>query len=241
MVAVPPAFFPVNLATRLGMITAIAGAVAVAAALVVLWSIRLDTLPRSMYVSEFGAEGEATAALFEVALLLIVAGGVGTAIVARGILSTPPVLRAWRPAMSLLVASGFFLIASQVTCTAGCPLPVGATFTWQDFVHTLCAVLAFAAACWGMLQLSFAHGHRGLARFSLVSALAVGLIAGTGGILSLARFGTDVGSWLELVATTIALCWLLVTALAVSMPALSARDVTEPARGPLVFARTWRR
>ncbi|MBX3094545.1 MAG: DUF998 domain-containing protein [Cryobacterium sp.] len=235
----PPASDRLNVARRIGTISAIGGALAVATALLLLWSIRLHTLPRSMYVSEFGAEGEVTAELFEAALLLIVAGGAVTAIVVRDIRSTAPVLRAWRPMLSLLVACGFFLIASQVTCTAGCPLPVGTTFTWQDFVHTLCAVLAFAAACWGMLQLSFAQGHRGLARFSLVSALAVGLIAAAGGILSLARFGTDVGSWLELVATTIALCWLLVTALAVS--ALSGRGVAEPVRGPLVVARAWRR
>lgn len=239
----PPASDPFNVARRLGTISAIAGALAVGTALVLLWAIRFDTLPRSMYVSEFGAEGEVTAALFETALLLIVAGGAVTAIAVRDIRSTAPVLRAWRPMLSLLVACGFFLIASQVTCTAGCPLPVGVTFTWQDFIHTLCAVLAFAAACWGMLQLSFAQGHRGLARFSLISALGVGLIAATGGVLSLARFGTDVGSWLELVATTIALCWLLVTALAVSVsvPARSVRSVAEPARGLFVAARTWRR
>src|SRR5690606_20933070 len=122
------------------------------------------------------------------------------ALLCRDLRSRVPVLRTWAPAVSLLVACMFFLAASQVTCTAGCPLPVGATFTWQDFIHTLCAVLAFAAACWGMLQLSFARGHRAIARLSLVSAVSVAAVAVTGGILSLARFGTDVGSWLELVA-----------------------------------------
>lgn len=176
--------------------------------LVIIWSVRLNTLPRAMYVSEFGAVGEPTAAWFEAALLLLVAGGAVIALLSRDLRSHVAVLRAWAPAVSLLAACGFFLIASQVTCTAGCPLPVGATFTWQDFTHTLAAVLAFAAACWGMLQLSFARGNRAIARLSLFSAVSVAVVAGAGGILSLARFGTDVGSWLELVATTIAILWL---------------------------------
>lgn len=184
------------------------GAVFVMAALVIIWVARLDQ-GRDLYVSELGATGQPTAHWFEGALLLIVAGGSIIAFAARGIRSRVPLLSLWAPAVSLWIGCGFFLIASQIPCTSGCPLPVGARFTWQDLIHTVVAVLAFAAACLGMLQMSFAVGYRLLARLSLGAGVAVALIAGAGGILSLARFQTDFGSRLELAATTIALGWLL--------------------------------
>jgi hypothetical protein len=112
--------------------------------------------------------------------------------------------------VSLWIGCGFFLVASQVTCTAGCPLPVGPTFTWQDFIHTTVAVLAFAAACVAMLQISLSKGSRMLAGFSLAAGLAVAVIAAAGGVLSLARFEANFGSRLELLATTIAIGWLVV-------------------------------
>ena len=184
------------------------GSAFVLAALVIIWVARLEQ-DRDLYVSELGAAGQPTAHWFEGALLLIVAGGSLIAYAARGIRSRVPLLSVWAPAVSLWVGCGFFLIASQVTCTSGCPLPVGASFTWQDLIHTVVAVLAFAAACFGMLQVSFAVGHRSLARLSRGAGVAVAVIAGAGGILSLARFQADFGSRLELTATTIALGWLL--------------------------------
>lgn len=186
---------------------ALLGCALVAAALVIIWGARV-TVPRVVYVSELGTPGEPTAEWFRVALLLIVTGGSLVAWAGRRIRTVAPLLRAWTPAISLWIGCAFFLVASQVTCTASCPLPYGPSFTWQDFTHTSVAVLAFAAACWAMLQCSFAVGHRALRRFSLACGIAVAVVAGTGGILSLARFGTDVGSVLELVATTIALAWL---------------------------------
>lgn len=184
-------------------------------------------MPREMYVSELGAVGEPTAEWFRAALLLIVIGGSLVAWAGRGVRTVAPILRAWTPAISLWIGCAFFLVASQVTCTAGCPLPVGASFTWQDLVHTSVAVLAFAAACWAMLQTSFSRGHLALARFSLGSGIAVALVAGTGGILSLARFGTNVGSVLELVATTIAIGWLAVFGVAVAVRDGSATHELE--------------
>jgi hypothetical protein len=83
-------------------------------------------------------------------------------------------------------------------------------------------VLAFAAACFGMLQVSFAAGHRSLARFSLGAAVAVAVIAGAGGILSLARFQAEFGSRLELAATTIALGWLLTLGLVTALRPVSS-------------------
>ena len=200
------------------------GSVFVLAALVIIWVARLEQ-DRDLYVSELGAAGQPTAHWFEGALLLIVAGGSLIAYAARGIRSRVPLLSVWGPAVSLWVGCGFFLIASQVTCTSGCPLPVGASFTWQDLIHTVVAVLAFAAACFGMLQVSFAVGYRSLARLSLGAGVAVALIAGAGGILSLARFQADFGSRLELAATTIALGWLLTLGVMMTLRPVEFADV----------------
>lgn len=191
------------------LIAAIGGCVFVTTALAIIWAARL-TVPRDLYVSELGAVGEPTAAWFEAALLLIVAGGSLIAWAGRGVRSAPRVLRAWTPAISLWIGCAFFLLASQVTCTSGCPLPYGPSFTVQDFTHTLAAVIAFAAACWAMLQTSFAQGHRVLAALSLSTAVLVAVIAGAGGLLSLFRFQVGFGSRLEFVATTIAIAWLVV-------------------------------
>ena len=188
---------------------AVGGCILVIAALVIIWAARLS-IPRALYVSELGAEGMPTARWFQVALVLIVVGGTSIAWAGRGVRSRARVLRAWTPALSLWIACGLFLFASQVTCTAGCPLPYGDSFNTQDFLHTLAAVLAFAAACWAMLQSSFAQNHRVLAVFSRATGIAVAVIAGTGGLFSLFRFQVVLGSQLEFVATTLAIGWLVV-------------------------------
>ena len=117
------------------------GILAVLAALLIIWAARL-TVTRDLYVSELGAAGEPTARWFQVALVLIVIGGVAIGWVGRGIRSRPRILNLWSPSMTLFVSCGFFLIASQVTCTAGCPVPYGPRFTWPDFIHTTSAVIA---------------------------------------------------------------------------------------------------
>jgi hypothetical protein len=188
---------------------ALFGSLLVLLALAIIWSARA-TVTRSVYVSELGAVGEPTAGVFEVALLLVVAGGSAVAFASRDIRSRPRILNAWTPAVSLWIASGFFLVASQVTCTQGCPVPYGAQFTWQDLTHILCAVVAFGAACWAMLQVSFARDQRLMAQFSRVCGVSVLVIAATGGILSLAGVALGLGSLLEFVATTIAIGWLAV-------------------------------
>lgn len=194
---------------RLEPVAAIVGCVLVLASLAIIWAARLS-VPRELYVSELGAEGEPTAQWFQVALLLIVAGGSAIAWAGREVRSSLRVLNAWTPAVSLWIGCGFFLFASQVTCTTGCPLPYGETFNMQDFLHTLAAVIAFAAACWAMLQSSFARSHRLLAVFSGVTGIIVAVVAGTGGLLSLFRWQAEFGSRLEFVATTIAIAWLVV-------------------------------
>lgn len=209
-----------NLGAR---ILALVGSVLVLIALAIIWGAR-STVERALYVSELGAVGEPTAQVFEIALLLVVAGGSAVAFASRHIRSHPRFLRVWTPTVSLWVASGFFLIASQVTCTQGCPVPYGSQFTWQDLTHILCAVVAFGAACWAMLQVSFARDQRVMALFSRVCGLAVLIIASAGGILSLIGVALAFGSWLEFVATTIAIGWL-----AVYGAVLAVRGIERPA------------
>lgn len=187
---------------------AIGGSVLVIAALGIIWGARL-TIPWELYVSELGAQGMPTAEWFRIALLLIVAGGSLVAWSGRRIRSSGPVLGAWTPAVSLWIGCSLFLFASQITCTSGCPLPYGDSFTWQDFSHTLAAVLAFAAACWAMLQSAFAQGRRVLAILSATTGILVAVIAATGGLFSLLRFQEELGSRLEFIATTLAIAWLV--------------------------------
>jgi len=199
--------------TRRGAIDVIAslvGAVLVATALVLIFIARIQYGGSAVYVSELGATGVSTARMFEVALLLIVAGGSLIAFAGKDIRSRLRLLALWTPSVSLWVACGFFLVASQVTCKYGCPLPTLSPFDAQDFTHITCAVIAFLAACWAMLQSAFAHDHRVLSRFSLTMAIAVGVIAGIGGILSLLQFDTAVGANAELAATTLAILWVVV-------------------------------
>lgn len=218
-------------ARRLEQVAAVVGCVLVAAALAIIWAARLS-VPRELYVSELGAQGEPTAQWFQIALLLIVAGGSAIAWAGRRVRSSVTVLRAWTPAISLWIGCAFFLFASQVTCTSGCPLPYGSTFTWQDFFHTLAAVIAFAAACWAMLQTSFAREHRLLAGLSLVTAILVAVIAATGGLFSLFKFQAAFGSRLEFVATTLAIGWLIVfgivTAVRARHPVAAGLVESEP-------------
>lgn len=191
-----------------------AGTAAVLACLALIWTARAG-IPRDVYVSELGADGMPTAGVFELALLLLVVGGLAVAWAGRRIRSSAPVLRLWPPSVSLAVASLLFLVASQVTCTAGCPVPrFGPDLSWQDLGHVSAATLAFAFAAWAMLQCAFAVGHRAIRRFSLVAALSVAIIAAAGGLMSVFRFYPEVGSRLEFVATTIGIAWVAVYGLA---------------------------
>jgi hypothetical protein len=189
------------------------GAALVTAALILILIARgeyVDTTGMGVYVSELGATGVPTARMFEFALLLIVAGGALVAFAGRDIRSRLRVLALWTPAVSIWISCGFFLVASQVTCRYECPLPTLNPFDAQDFTHITCAVLAFLFACWAMLQCSFAEHHRVLRGFSLSMAIAVGVISGIGGILSLARFDTNLGANAELTATILAIGWVVV-------------------------------
>jgi hypothetical protein len=190
-------------------VVALLGTLVMAVALVLLWSAKLS-LDRDSYVSELGARGMPTAGVFETVLLLIAAGGLLIAWAGRGIRSRARVFRWWRPSLSLALASVFFLVDSQVSCTPGCPVPVGSSFTWQDFAHTFSAVLAFAFASWAIMQCAFAVGHPALARISVVAAITVAAASTAGGLMSLFGFQTILGSRFEGAATTVGLAWVVV-------------------------------
>ncbi|MDO9397036.1 MAG: DUF998 domain-containing protein [Herbiconiux sp.] len=202
-----------------------------ATGLVLIWVARV-VADKFVYVSELGAAGEPNAEQFRWGMTMV---AVAAAVVAACAPRLSPRVR-WLavlpPAGVLAGAALAFGIASQVTCTTGCPLPVGDAFTWQDLVHTVCAVIGFAGAAFVMLQLAVDARHRRLARFSLFSAVAVAVIAGVGGLLSLLRFGTHVGGVLELVATTIALLWLVGVALflAVDLARAGERGQSQPSQ-----------
>ena len=216
---------------------AIAGCVLVTFALATIWAARA-TVPRHLYVSELGAEGAPTEHWFMGALLAIVVGGALIAWAGRSVRAGVRWLAAWTPSVSLWVACALFLFASQVTCTAGCPLPYGPSFNWQDFWHTLAAVIAFVATCFAMLQAAFARRHRLIAILSAASCILVGGIAATGGLLALFRFQTILGSWLELVATTIGIVWVVVYGAALARAALARRDERAPSSQSALIAST---
>jgi hypothetical protein len=207
----------------LDVVTALLGSALIAIALVLIWAARFAYGQPDVYVSELGAPGTPTTYEFEVALLLVVAGGALVAFAGKDVRSRVRVLAFWAPAVSIWIACGFFLVASQVTCKLGCPLPTVTPFDWQDFTHICCAVVAFAAACLAMLQTSFAVGHRGLARFSLTIAIAVAVISGIGGILSLAQFETTIGGYAEFTATTLAIGWVIVYGIVIATNRLRAQ------------------
>lgn len=218
--------------TRLTQILLGIAAMAVLVGLGLLWGARIAA-DRFVYVSELGADGEPTAWAFRWALLLIAGAALVVAGAARELRSRLRVLARFTPSFSLVVAAAAFAFASQVTCTSGCPLPVGPAFTWQDLLHTAVAVLGFAAACVAMLQVATARNHPGLARLSLLSAIGVAVVAGAGGILSLARVMVGLGGILEFVATTLALLWLAALAVALFVgigrrPFATSSATTEP-------------
>jgi membrane-associated PAP2 superfamily phosphatase len=80
--------------------------------------------------------------------------------------------------------------------------------TVQDLTHTIFAVLGFAAACYAMLQVAFSRRRPRVARLSLVSSIAVGVISGAGGVLALVHIAVDFGAWLEFAGMTVAIAWL---------------------------------
>ncbi|HEX7307874.1 MAG TPA: DUF998 domain-containing protein [Lentzea sp.] len=182
------------------------------ASLVNIWAAR-STVDRALYVSGLGADGEPTARWFEIALLLLVAGGYAVAWALRGVGATGR----WTPASSVAVSASFFLVASQVPCTYGCPVPLGDTFSWQDLTHVVSAVAGFSFAVLAMAQVSLSATRPVLRHVSRACGVLVAVIAAAGGLSCLLDVRTDIGSLLEFVATTVGMGWLVVIGVAVAL------------------------
>ena len=182
-------------------------------------------LGRYLYISELGALTMPTA----VGFVLVVAGILLVAVVVRDVRTPLPLLRRWAPSAALVAAAALFLLAAAVPCSAGCPSLLTAEAQWRDWVHIVAAVLAFAAGCVAMLQFATAR-DRWVARLSIAGGLAVGIIAATGGIISLARGNTDIGSTLEYVAAGIGVAWMLAMVVVHSPPRAAPRAADASAR-----------
>lgn len=164
---------------------------------------------RFLYISELGAVYMRSEEWFRWGFVLVVVGIALVAWVVRDVRSRGRVLDRWRPAVSLLLSAAWFLVASQVNCTDGCPAPFTRDSTPRDTVHIVAAVLGFAAGAWAMVQLATA-ADRWMRRISAVGGVLVATIAATGGLISLARGNTDVGSTMEYVAAAIGVAWLVI-------------------------------
>ncbi|MGG7466373.1 DUF998 domain-containing protein [Plantibacter sp. YIM 135347] len=195
------------------------GGLLIAVATIMIWGARLS-LRKNSYVSGLGATGEVTATVFNAALLMVAVGGLSLAIAMRRAAvvarRAAPVPVGRRPAAALLTpwvliaaSSLCFFVASQVTCTYECPIPSSPAFTIQDASHISVAVLGFALACLAMGVAALRSSDRAVRIGSWTAGITVAVVAGIGGLLSLAEIGVQVGSWLEFVAMTVALAWLV--------------------------------
>jgi hypothetical protein len=194
--------------TSIGRLALTAGALASVAGVLLIWLARAS-VHRPIYVSELGARGMPTAPLFVTALLLVAAGAALIAIAGIHPRLRLPLIGTASIGATIAISSVFFVVASQVSCTAGCPVPlVGAGSTFQDLVHTTAAVLGFVAGCAAMLQVGLVGWRMRIARFSIAACCAVAVITIIGGMLSIFRTATDVGGVLEFVGTTVAIGWL---------------------------------
>lgn len=187
----------------------VTGAILIIAAIVTVWTLRV-VAGRPVYVSELGATGVATAPWFNASLLGIAVGGTLIALGTRPVRSTTRWLSAWPVAATLVFACVMFALASQVTCTPGCPVPFTSGSTVQDLVHTSSAVLGFAAGGYACIQVAFLRHRRRLARISATAGISMLVVASVGGLLSVAQLGTEIGGVLEFTAMTIALAWLAI-------------------------------
>jgi hypothetical protein len=222
---------PEALRPSIARVALTAGALVSFVGVVLIWLARAR-IQRPIYVSELGARGMSTAPLFVTALLLVAVGGALIAIAGGHPRSRLPLIGKASIGGTIAVSSVCFVVASQVSCTAGCPLPlVGAGSTFQDLVHTTAAVLGFVAGCFAMLQVGFAGQRMRIARFSAAACCAVAVITIIGGMLSIFRTATDVGGVLEFIGTTVAIGWLACYGLWLAWRPSLARDPGERTSG----------
>jgi len=194
----------------------VAGGV-VLAALAQIWALRLG-VRKNLYVSGLGADGEPTAAAFNAALLAVALGGLALAILSEIVASRPRagskrMVTTRRPLVTppvlIVVSSVCFVFASRVPCSYGCPVPGSDAFLAQDALHITAAVAGFVWACLAMISAVCQAEFRVTRVGSAIAMAVVALSAGLGGLLSLSGRHGDIGSWMEFVATTIALLWLV--------------------------------
>ncbi|RWR25977.1 DUF998 domain-containing protein [Agrococcus lahaulensis] len=183
---------------------------------------------RHLYISELGAEHMRSAAQFQAGFVLVIAGILLVAVSVRDVRTRLPVLRLWAPSAALVVAATLFLVAAAVPCSPGCPSLLGTEAEVRDWVHIVAAVLGFVAGCLAMLQFATAR-DRWVARLSTAGGLAVGVIAATGGIISLARGNTDIGSAMEFVAAGLGVLWMIAVTVVHTLPHAAA-EASEPVR-----------
>ena len=213
---------------RLDAVVAMLAVASLVAGAVVIGDARA-MYERFLYISELGAQYMHSAGQFQIGFGLVVAGILLVAVVVRDVRTRLPVLRRWAPAASLVVAGALFGFAAAVPCSPGCPTLLGPEAELRDWAHIVAAVLAFVAGCTAMLQFATAD-DRWVARLSIVGGLAVGIIAATGGLLSLTGGNTDVGSTLEFVAAGIGVLWLIAVAVVHSVPVNRADASAPPVR-----------
>lgn len=164
---------------------------------------------RWYYISEFGAEGLATEDDFRVGFTTLACGIVLAAWSLRTITRTRGGRRLFvMPWITTLIAGVCFLVASQVNCTENCPGLSNPDATARDLLHVWVAIAGFVFGCITMLLVAAAR-KGALRAVTVVAAIAIGVISGTGGILSLLRSTSELGAILEHVAAGVGLIWLV--------------------------------
>ncbi|WP_430592241.1 DUF998 domain-containing protein [Humidisolicoccus flavus] len=161
----------------------------------------------SAYISEVGSAGVPTEHIFRDGFTLLVIGIALAGFSLRHERSSVSVFSRWSAGVTLWVAAAALGIASGVTCSMYCPTPFNPAFAIRDVIHISSAVIGFAGGCWAMLQLATSP-RRSLRIASVVSAVLVAVISGTGGIMSLASWNTHIGGNLEFIAAGLAMLWL---------------------------------
>lgn len=218
-------------ADALGTLAAALGAALALAALAGIWVLR-SAAGRTLYVSELGGDGEATAVGFAWALAAVAAAGLllgGSRVLAP----LAPVTRASLLVGGCLVLAGVgFAVATAYPCTSGCPVPGSMEHTVRDTVHLTAAIAGFALVSIAMLTEAIAGRRRRDRAIAWGALVGVAVVAGIGGLLALARVALAFGAWCEFFAMSIAILWCAATALPRLSRAVSSarRSRARPSR-----------
>lgn len=158
---------------------------------------------RWYYISEFGAQGLTTESDFKMGFTLLAAGFLLAGWPLRRIRTKP--VPAW---ITIVLSAIAFLVASQVNCTESCPGLGNPEATARDLVHIWFAIFGFVLGCFAMLQIAFT-GSRRFRVVTVVAAVSIGVISGTGGLLSLAGSTSELGAIAEHIAAGIGVLWII--------------------------------